>query len=128
MSGVVGMRSSKALALPSWSEGYIRTMDLRCAPAQRIVRSMEQLCDDVTRGELGKLSYRQWIVIERIAHVEERSRRMEQDFLSDSPTSFSAYTQLMNALSGLLRTLGSMTCKEERVVSIQDYIKGDGSQ
>lgn len=105
MAGKIGMKTSKTLDLPRQygRTGVVAKLDPRSGVAKALRMRVELLKSDLG----GDLSRQQQLLVERVAWLELHLARMEIEIV-DGKRALSAteYTAMVNALTGLLRTLG----------------------
>lgn len=105
MAGKIGMKTSKTLDLPRQygRTGVVAKLDPRSGVAKALRMRVELLKSDLG----GDLSRQQQLLVERVAWLEMHLARMELEIVDGKRVlSAAEYTAMVNALTGLLRTLG----------------------
>jgi len=126
VAGKVGMKTSKALDLPRQygRTGVVAKLDPRSGIAKALRHRVQLLSIDL--GE--DLSRQQQLLVERVAWIELHLARTELEII-DGKRAFSAteYATLVNALTGLLRTLGVRRVPRD-VPRLYEYIAAKAAE
>ena len=121
MTGIIGMKSSKKLILPDWSDDFLSHIDARSRLGYVLKQRLAALEDYVSVGEPERLTYPQRSLIRRALWLEARLELDEARIAGGDPISAGAHACLLNALTNLFRTLG-IEPKIKQVKSLRDYI------
>jgi len=121
MPGIVGMKTSKRLKLPKWSDDFLNHIDARSSLGYVLRQRLQALEDFVSVGEPEMLTYPQRSLIRRAIWLEARLELDESKIATGAPISAGSHACLLNALTNLYRTLG-IEPKTKQVKSLKDYI------
>ena len=121
MPGIVGMKSSKYLDLPKWSDGFLEHIDARSRLGLKLRSRLDLLEWDVSAGDPGRLNYIQRSLIRRALWLEARLEIDEAMIVTDTPVPAGSHSTLLNSLTNVYRLLGvNPTIK--RVPTLHEYI------
>ena len=126
MPGVVGMKSSKRLDLPKWSNDFLSHIDGRSELGYALRKRREALEWDVSAGSPERLTYGQRSLIQRALWLEVRLEHDESLLITGEPIAAGSHSTLLNCLVACFRTLG-IEPKAKPVKSLNDYIAEQGS-
>lgn len=126
MTGIVGMKTSKKLILPDWSDDFLSHIDARSRLGYVLKQRLAALEDYVSVGEPERLTYPQRSLIRRALWLEARLELDEARIGGGDPISAGAHACLLNALTNLFRTLG-VEPKQKQVKSLREYIAEQGT-
>jgi len=121
MPGIVGMKSTKYLDLPKWSDDFLSHIDARSHLGLKLRRRLDLLEWDVSAGDPGRLNYIQRSLIRRALWLEARLEIDEAMIVTDTPVSAGSHSTLLNSLTNVYRLLG-VNPKIKRVPTLHEYI------
>ena len=121
MPGIVGMKSTKYLDLPKWSDAFLAHIDARSHLGLKLRRRLDLLEWDVSAGDPGRLNYIQRSLIRRALWLEARLEIDEAMIVTDTPVSAGSHSTLLNSLTNVYRLLG-VNPKIKRVPTLHEYI------
>lgn len=115
----------KAQAIPDkYSPNWLDSLDKRTGLAQEIHSRYKALSDDL--GGHDALSYQKRALVSRALFVELSIQQQEQALAAGGELDSGRYTQQVNTLLGLLKTLGLERASRE-VPDLASFIKSKGA-
>ena len=116
-------RAKEPATLPSRFEPkFWETTDQRQAVVKKVRRRLEELRDDA-----GVDSVQKEMLVRRAIFISVQLETMEVQSVETGDFNPGVYTQMVNALSGLLSKLGLEQQTMKKVVNLHDYVKGGGA-
>lgn len=111
---------AKMRNLPSkWEKGFLQKMDFRTDLAKRLTYAFDAVVDDC--GGLDAMPYVKVALAERFAFMEEFLRQIERELVKGPVANadlIGKWTQAVNAMSGLAKTLGLSRSKIESAIDV----------
>lgn len=114
------MQTKQKTAPQEYSPDWIQSLDGRCGITQEVKRRYQALTDDL--GGAANLSYQQRAIVSRVLFVELSLQNQEADIAKGQEVDTGKYTQQVNSLVGLLKTLG-LERKAKEVPDLASFLK-----
>lgn len=113
------MQTKSKTAPDKCSANWLDSLDGRTGLAQEIHARYKALTDDLGGHE--QLSYQKRALVSRVLFAELCLQRQEQELAAGGELDAGRYTQQVNSLLGLLKTLG--LDRQSKEVSLSQFIK-----
>ena len=121
MTGKPGMQGTQPTTPPERFEpGFIARTDMRFALPKLLRERLRALCTDL--GGEAALSYQERILAERLIHLEWQIGEWEVLARDNKPVDQARYLHAVNALNGLVRSLG-LKRRAKEVPDLQTYLR-----
>ncbi len=121
MSGKPGQQGTLPTTPPERFEpGFIASTDMRFALPKLLRERLRTLCTDL--GGEAALSYQERSLAERLIHLEWQVGEWEARARDGKPIDHARYLHAINALNGLVRSLGMK--RRARELSLADVLNG----
>ena len=113
------MQAKSKTAPDKYSSNWLDSLDKRTGLAQEIHARYKALSDDL--GGHDQLSYQKRALVSRVLFIELSIQQQEQELAAGGEMDAGRYTQQVNSLLGLLKTLG--LDRQNKEISLSQFIK-----